>query len=98
MCTSPGNLKSLNCLTCVVIFLKGVRNVMVKKFIILCYSYWSKELGEGESKCLQMEWNLLFLLTCFVYYFLGVLFQVLLLKVVLAVASVDGQEVRALPR
>ena len=46
------------------------------------------------------NWNgiLLFLLTCFGYYFLGVLLNGLLLKVVLAVASVDGREVRALPR
>jgi hypothetical protein len=69
-----------------------------KKYIIMLFSYWSKELGDGDSKCLQMEWNLLFLLTCFGYYFLGVLFHGLLLKVVLAVASVDGREVRALPR
>ena len=44
------------------------------------------------------NWNgiFLFLLT-FGYYFLGV-FLVLLLTVVLAVASVDGREARALPR
>ncbi len=59
---------------------------------------WSKEVGKGDGKCLQMEWNFLFLLTCFGYYFLGVLSHGSLLTVALAVASVDGREVRALPR
>ncbi len=74
-------------------------SVTVKKCIMLYYLVtWSKELKEGYSKCLQMEWNLLFLLTCLGYFFLGVLSHGSLLTVALAVASVDGREVRALPR
>ena len=71
----------------------------VKKIIILCYLVtWSKELREGSGKCLQMEWNSSVSSDVFWILFLGVLLHGLLLKVVLAVASVDGREVRALPR
>ena len=59
---------------------------------------WSKELREGDSKSLQMEWNSSVSSDVFWIYFLGVLFHDLLLTVALAVASVDGREVRALPR
>jgi hypothetical protein len=59
---------------------------------------WSKEVREGDGKCLQMEWNSSVSSDVFWIYFLGVLFHGSLLKVVLAVASVDGREVRALPR
>jgi hypothetical protein len=57
-----------------------------------------KNLGKGMVKCLQMEWNSSVSSDVFWIYFLGVLFHGSLLKVVLAVASVDGREVRALPR
>ena len=73
---------------------------MTVKIIILNYLVnWSKEFREGGGRN-AYNWNgiFLFLLTCFGYYFLGVFLHGLLLKVVLAVASVDGREVRALPR
>jgi len=49
-------------------------------------------------KCLQMEWNSSVSSDVFWILLLGRVFAWLLLKVVLAVASVDGREVRALPR
>jgi hypothetical protein len=94
----PGKLEEFKLVDLYSHFIKiwGFRNS--KKCIILYYLVtWSKELREGYSNCLQMEWNLLFLLTCFGYFFLGVLSHVSLLTVALAVACVDGREVRALP-
>jgi hypothetical protein len=60
-------------LTCIVILFLGFPCVTVKIIILSYLVNWSKELREGDGKN-AYKWNgiLLFLLTCFGYYFLGV--------------------------